>query len=127
MKTKLIIPICLIFMAIGCGKDGGSIIDLFIPNLSNQWISNRNSNFFFLPEQDNVSESNFNGNEVANDDGVAQPFTGHFKNYDISFKFEDGPRKGETYSGKLIKGSNPLRMELKGDKTSGKLIITRNE
>lgn len=124
MKTKILCASCLLFIAFGCGKDGSNpILDVFIPNLSNQWVSSRNTNFFFLPDKDKVNESTFFGNEQ---DGASIPFKGSYKNYDINFTFEDGPEKGVKYTGKFIKNSKPLRMEVKGS-NGVSLVITKTE
>jgi hypothetical protein len=131
MKSKtFLLGIMICFLA-GC-SGGGSTPgdDLFIPDISNQWVSSRTSIFFFNADKTNVNESTFTGEEEGtrtvdgqeisyNDD-----FNGHFKNYDISFTFTEGPDSLVTYSGKFVKGSNPLKMQLKG--TNGKtLTITR--
>lgn len=124
MKTKkLLSGLFLLLMLFSCSDSNDPApLDIFIPNLSNQWASNRNSNFFFLAETEGVNKSNFTGNEQDEDGNVAQ-LTGNFENYNVQFTFDVSK---VSYSGKFIKGSKPLRMELKG--TDGKnLVITRQE
>ena len=124
MKTKkLLSGLFLLLMLFSCSDSNDPApLDIFIPNLSNQWASNRNSNFFFLAETEGVNKSNFTGNEQDEDGNVAQ-LTGNFENYNVQFTFDVSK---VTYSGKFIKGSKPLRMELKG--SDGKnLVITRQE
>lgn len=124
MKTKILFISCVFFMILSCGKNKSDPIeDLFIPNLSNQWESSRNTNFFFLADKDNVNESTFLGNEQT---GATNQFLGSFKNYDIKFTFQDGPDKGVKYTGKFIKNSKPLQMKVKGS-NGVELVITKNE
>lgn len=124
MKTKILCASCLLFIAFGCGKDGSNpILDVFIPNLSNQWESSRNTTFFFLPDKNDVNESTFFGNEQT---GQTNQFLGSFKNYDINFTFQDGPDKGIKYTGKFIKNSSPLQMKVKGS-NGVELIITKTQ
>ena len=115
---KKIILATFLFLIAGCSSDDGGFLDLFIPNISNQWESDRDSKFFFNPENTGVSESNFIGSEqTANADENGETFfefTGRFKNYDIEFTFTNGTEKGIKYTGHFIKGSNPLRIEVTG-------------
>lgn len=107
----------LLFVIVSCGSDDNSLVDIFIPNVSNQWTSDRGSRFFFNPDERDVNESNFTGSEQST---IIDEFSGHFKNYDITFTFTEGDEKEVKYTGKFIKGSNPLRIEVTG--TNGKKI-----
>ena len=124
MKKLMFAMLLLIIGA--CCSDGDSLIEeMFIPNVSNQWTSDRNSRFFFNPSNTKVNESDFLGSEqttIADVNGETFfEHSGHFKNYDINFTFTTGEDKGVKYSGKFIKGSNPLRIEVTG--TNGKKIV----
>jgi len=102
----------MITSLISCSGDGG-LLDLFIPNLSNQWESNRETFFFFFADERDVNESTLTGSE-QNDDGEIRNFTGRFKDYDIEFTFLEGPEKGVKYTGKFIKDSDPLVIKVTG-------------
>jgi hypothetical protein len=107
----------LLFLLVGCGSDDNILADIFIPNVSNQWTSDRGSRFFFNPDERDVNESDFTGSEQ---NGNNFEFSGHFKNYDITFTFNEGNEIGVKYTGKFIKGSNPLRIKVTG--TNGETI-----
>lgn len=113
MKTsKLFSGAMLLLMLFSCSdsNDPSPLADLFVPNLSNQWASSRNSFFFFTADAKGrgTNKSTFTGSEQkgGNDD-----LTGSYENYDVQFTFDVSK---VTYKGKFIKGSDPLRMELKG-------------
>ena len=115
---KLILATLLVSL-IACSSDDSNIIeDLFIPNVSNQWESDRNTTFFFNPAKTNVNESDFTGSEQGSNESFE--LSGHFKNYDITFTFSEGPEDGVKYTGKFIKGSNPLTIKVTG--TNGEKI-----
>lgn len=126
MKTLTLVAMLFLLMT-GCSSDDGDSIidDLFIPNVSNQWESDRNSTFFFNPKdgKTNVNESDFTGSEQTEDDSFK--LAGHFKNYDINFTFSEGPETGVKYTGKFIKGSNPLRIEVSGTNNKKIKIIQK--
>jgi len=109
MKRLIVVAVLLLVMA--CGDDE-PVDELFIPNISNQWESNRNSFFFFAAEKNGVNESDFTGSEQK--DGDSFEFVGHFKNYDIEFTFSNGPEEGIKYQGKMVKGSDPLKIKARG-------------
>lgn len=115
MKKLILATVLLLVMA--CGDDE-PVDELFIPNISNQWESNRNSFFFFAAENNGVNESDFTGNEQKEGDNFE--FTGHFKNYDIEFTFSDGTEVGIQYKGKIVKGSDPLKIKATG--TNGQQV-----
>lgn len=112
-----------IFTIISCGKSGPLE---FIPNLSNTWTNKADATntFFFFPAQDNTNKTTFTGN--ANPPGGAPQvqFSGSFENVDIEFTYTSGAQSGKRYTGKFVRDSNPLRMEL----TSGaeSLVLERN-
>jgi hypothetical protein len=114
----------LLFLLVGCGSDDNILADIFIPNVSNQWTSDRGSRFFFNPDERDVNESDFTGSEQTDVEDVNGDdffeLSGHFKNYDITFTINGGLEQGVKYTGKFIKGSNPLRIEVTG--TNGKKI-----
>lgn len=118
---KKIVFATLLFLIAGCSSDN-DVVDIFIPNVSNQWESDRNSKFFFNPENTDVNESNFIGSEQTSSDNFE--FTGFFKNYDIEFTFTEGAEQGVKYTGRFIKGSNPLRIEVNGT-NKNKIKITQ--
>jgi len=125
IMKKLIIGykhLCLCFLLIvsGCKGDGGDILDIFIPNISNVWKSSRNTRFFFNPDKSGVNETTFSGSEQ---NGTTEDLTGKFKNYDVEFTFINGDEEGVKYTGKFIKGSNPLRLEVKGTNNVNLVII----
>jgi hypothetical protein len=90
----------------------GGLGGLFIPNVSNQWVSNRNTTFNFSVAKTGVNESTFVGFE--NTDLESSDFSGQFSNYDISFKFKSGPETDILYTGNFVKGSNPLKITATG-------------
>ena len=123
MKSKIWLCGVFVMLFAGCSgnKDGGD--DIFIANVSNAWNSSRSSTFIFNPDKTGVNESNFTGQELDNSNNDNE-FSGSFKNYDIHFKFTSGNDAGVTYTGKFVKGSDPLKMQLKG--TNGvSLTITK--
>jgi uncharacterized protein YxeA len=127
MKAKLSMVILILasIMVFSCSKDA-SVLDIFIPNLSNQWVSDRNTNFFFNPDDpEKKNEATFTGSEQNPGTGDVFQLTGKYKNYDVEFTFTEGSETGVTYTGKFIKNSNPLRMELKAPGNK-KLTITQN-
>jgi hypothetical protein len=127
MKAKLSMTIFILaaIMLFSCSKDA-SVLDIFIPNLSNQWVSDRNTNFFFNPDDpDKKNEATFTGSEQNPGTGDVFQLTGKYKNYDVEFTFTEGPETGVTYTGKFIKNSNPLRMEMKAPGNI-KVTITQN-
>ena len=125
-KSSMAVLMLAATMVFSCSKDA-SVLDIFIPNLSNQWVSDRNTNFFFNSDDPdkNKNESTFTGNEQNPDTGDVFQLTGKYKNYDVEFTFTEGPEKGITYTGKFIKNSNPLRMEMKAP-GNVKVTITQN-
>ncbi len=109
MKKIFLVKACLLFLLISsCGTSGGGIADLFIPNFSNLWASSRGTNFQFVPNASNVPSGTLTGDE----DGI--PFTGSFNSYKVEFTFTSGAENGVKYSGKIIKDSDPVKMELTG-------------
>ena len=123
LRKKYFIP--LMFLAAACGADGLS--GIFIPNIGNDWTSDRRQSLFVItPKDTGVNESTFEGSET---DFVCDTcdgnFTGSFKNYDVNFTFNSGPDKGVKYSGQFVKDSKPLQMRVTG--TNGvSLKITKN-
>lgn len=104
-----------------CSTD--ELIEVFVPNISNQWESSRNTKFFFVAAQDSVSESTLTGNE-QDENFETFDLEGSYKNYDVEFTFTSGPEDGVKYTGKFLKNSNPLQMKVTG--TNGQSItITR--
>ncbi|MDB5126982.1 hypothetical protein [Mucilaginibacter sp.] len=123
-KSSMAVFILAAIMLFSCSKDA-SVLDIFIPNLSNQWVSDRNTNFFFTSDNPDKNESTFFGNEQDPGTGDTFQLTGKYKNYDVEFTFTEGPETGVTYTGKFIKNSNPLRMEMKAPGNK-KVTITQN-
>ncbi len=101
----------LSIVLIKCSTD--DVLEVFIPNISNQWESDRNTKFFFVASQDSVSASAFTGSE-QNENFENFDLEGSFNRYDVEFTFVDGPEDGVKYTGQFIKNSNPLRMRVKG-------------
>lgn len=121
---KKIILASLMFLSTACTDDDTTIDGLFIPNVSNQWLSDRNSEFFFTTEKTNVNESTFIGNEQPLDNDDFYDLEGSFKNHDIEYTFTSGPEAGVKYTGKFIEGAS-LRIKATG--SNGKKVeITRN-
>jgi hypothetical protein len=108
-----------------CNKsDSGSILDFFIPNLSNNWkdLGRPGFELFFLPEQTG-NESKFNGNENDPGNGQQYQFNGFYKNTYIEFTYTSGPNNGKKFTGAFDKNSNPLRMTVKNGSTT--LLLER--
>ena len=128
MKTKVLLLIAVTGLLLtglsinSCSPndDGGSTInDLFIPDFSNEWLSNRTDViFFFNPDTTNVNQGTFGGSEQTDSGNFI--VSGKFKNYDVQFTFTNGAESGVTYSGKFVKSSTTLEMQLKG--TNGKKL-----
>lgn len=120
---SILVVIIVIGFATSCGKNGP--LD-FIPNLSNAWenITDATNTFFFLPAQTNTNKSTFTGNENPPGGAPQVQFSGSFENENIEFTYTSGAQTGKKYSGKFIRDSNPLRMELKSGAVT--LILERN-
>ena len=125
MKSIYCCAVGILLLLSTCSEDNGMVSEeIFIPNISNQWESSRdNSSFFFNPEKQEVNESTFLGSEQG-DKGTSE-FNGKFKNYDIEFTFSEGEDAEIRYSGKFIKGSNPLRIEVTGTNNVKLVLIQR--
>lgn len=123
LRKKYFIP--LMFLVAACGGEG--LAGIFIPNIGNDWTSDRRSSLFVItPADTGVNESTFEGSETDfvcdTCDGT---FEGSFKNYDVNFTFKSGPDNGVKYSGQFVKDSKPLQMRVTG--TNGvSLKITKN-
>jgi len=120
---KLFTTLVVIISLTSCSGDGG-ILDLFVPNLSNRWESNRGTFFFFTADERDVNESTLTGNE-QNNFGDIHNFTGRFKDYDIEFTFLEGPEKDVKYTGKFIKDSDPLTIKVTGTNGAKLEIVQR--
>lgn len=117
MRSIFVLPrkLCLVLMvslAMACGEDS-PVDELFIPNIDNAWNSSRNSIFVTSAEKKDVNESDFTGTETDSN-GDSFDLTGHFKNYDVEFTFTNGPEANVKYSGRFVKGSDPLKMSVTG-------------
>ena len=115
MKSKFLFWGILSCFLIGCSGNSDMVTpvpDVFIPDVSNTWNSSRSSTFFFTADKTGVNTSNFVGQESSG--AVADSLAGSFTNYNINFTFKKGTDAGVTYTGKFVKGSNPLQMQLKG-------------
>jgi len=123
-KRNVLYGILMVIIMAGCSGSSDPTDDIFIANVSNAWTSNRNSRFLFNADKNDVSQSNFNGEE-DDVDGNVNNMNGAFNNYDIHFTFTDGVENGVTYTGKFVKGSNPLKMIVKGTNNIT-LTITKN-
>ncbi|MBE7176378.1 MAG: hypothetical protein INR69_08255 [Mucilaginibacter polytrichastri] len=122
MKNILTLALFVLILS-ACGRDSGvSPDESFIPDISGGFSSSRSpsTSLFFQPEKTGVNTSAFIGLEQP----AGSAFSGTFTNYTISFTFSDGPEKGITYSGKFVKNSNPLKMEVKGTNNVS-LTLTR--
>lgn len=116
MKNKyhfIVIAVLLFFVC--CSKDGGSnTTDTLIPDLSAAWINTADATdqYFFadVPNAGKAS-STFNGNN--NYQNEQHTFSGSYQNSKISFTFNDGPKKDQTYSGKINGNSANATMTLK--------------
>ena len=123
MKSpRLLIGTLLLLTLFSCSDSSNPapmVSDIFIPNLSNQWTSSRGTNFFFTADNPGTNKSTFTGSEQDGENNTV--LTGNYENYTVQFTFDVSK---VTYTGKFIKGSSPLRMELKG--SDGKsLTITQ--
>lgn len=117
MKSIHVLPrklylMLMLSLAIACGEDS-PVDELFIPNIDNAWNSSRNSTFVTSADKKDVNESDFTGNETDSN-GDSFDLTGHFKNYDVEFTFTNGPEAGVKYTGRFVKGSDPLKMNVTG-------------
>lgn len=112
MKTAYLLKAGLFFFlvtsSLSCGKGGGDVVDTLIPNLSANWKNINNSQdddeYFFLPTNQNVASSTFDGNETVNHSNNTSDqyhFSGSFQNSKIEFTFTSGPNNGTKYSGKI--------------------------
>lgn len=117
MKTLSFFKKCfyllLISLSLSCSKGGGNVVDTLIPDLSASWKNINNlqddDEYFFLPLNQNVASSTFDGNETVNHSNNTSDqysFSGSFQNSKISFTFTNGPKKDQKYSG-TIKGKAP--------------------
>lgn len=112
MKTAYFLKAGLFFflvsLSISCGKGGGDVVDTLIPDLSANWKNINNTQdddeYFFLPLNQNVASSTFDGNETVNHSNNTSDqysFTGSFQNSKIEFTFTSGPNNGTKYTGKI--------------------------
>ncbi len=102
-RTFQLVAIAVFLFFVSCGKDGGSSpADTLIPDLSAAWINTADATdqYFFVdvPNAGKAS-STFDGNN--NYQNAQHTFSGSYQNSKISFTFNDGPKKGQTYSGKI--------------------------
>jgi hypothetical protein len=118
MKTKYFLKACLclflIALSFSCSKGGGDIIDSLIPNISAAtWTNTADANdtyFFFNVTNEGTATSSFDGNENLN--GETHGFSGSYQNSKISFTFNDGPKQGTKYTGKINDNSAHATMTL---------------
>jgi hypothetical protein len=125
MKQKLLRKsrVLLLTLIFSCSAD--EVLEIFVPNISNLWFSDRNSTFTLTPAQQNVNEGSFTGVESDDNTGDDYNLSGSFKNYDISFTFASGPESGRTYSGQFVKDANPQRMNLRRNDDATKTLVLR--
>jgi hypothetical protein len=135
MKTKYFfkasIILFLISLSFSCDKGGGALIDTLIPDLSANWKNVNNTTdddeYFFLPPNSNVASSSFDGNETVNHSNNTSDqysFSGSFQNSKISFTFNNGPKQGIKYTGKINGNSANATMTL--TTPSGTITLQRN-
>ncbi|WPU91900.1 hypothetical protein SNE25_21520 [Mucilaginibacter sabulilitoris] len=98
-----------------CGKDGGGIVDIFIPDIEGNWFNNANDkdkfSFFDVPPKGSATGT-FSGNEFDDDIQIGS-LTGSFDHSKINFTvtFNDVNIKPITYTG-TIAGSPTRTMTL---------------
>jgi hypothetical protein len=135
MKTTsfLKVGLCLflISLSFSCGKGGGDTVDTLIPDLSANWKNINNTQdddeYFFLPPNQNVAGSTFDGNETVNHSNNTSDqyhFTGSFQNSKIEFTFTSGPNNGKKYTGKINGNSANATMTL--TTPTGTITLQRN-
>ncbi|MDQ2719923.1 MAG: hypothetical protein M3Z26_09235 [Bacteroidota bacterium] len=89
-----------------CRKDFINSSDTLIPDLSANWKNindtQHDDEYNFLPPNTNVASSTFDGNETLDQGAGGQhSFSGSFQNSKINFTFNDGPKQGTKYTGKI--------------------------
>lgn len=127
MKRKLLHKSLGLLLALLTACSADDVLEIFVPNISNLWFSDRNSSFTLTPAQQNVNEGSFTGVESDDNTGDEYNLSGSFKNYDISFTFSSGPEAGRTYSGQFVKDANPQRMNLRrNDDATRTLVLQQN-
>ncbi len=124
--ARIFLGIALLLLLCGCsGGGGGSPTDsVFIPDLSNAWLdaANPQHQLFFLPQQEQVRHSTFDGNENGiNSNGTQNQFSGEFTDRSIQFTIRR-PGGNVTYQGMF---TTPNRMELSSSAGSLVLTVTR--
>jgi hypothetical protein len=91
------------FLSFSCGKGGdGDATDILIPDLSAEWKNisiQPEDSYFFLVDNEGAASSTFNANN--NFSGEQHTFSGSYQNSKIEFTFNDGPKQGTKYSGKI--------------------------
>lgn len=116
MKTKNFLKTCfclfLVSLSFSCGNGSGDIVDSLIPDLTATWTNTADNTdvYFFLVDNIGAASSTFNGNN--NFGGEQHTFTGSYQNSKISFTFNDGPKKGQKYTGKINGNSANATMTL---------------
>ena len=114
MKTchflKISFCLFLVSSSFSCGKGGGGdVVDTLIPVISVvTWrnisdIQHNDLYFFFNESNPGTANSTFEGNESI--DGITHSLSGSYQNSKISFTFNDGPKQGTTYTGKISDNS----------------------
>ena len=134
-KTNVLLTLCLsvfvLLLTNSCGKGGGDIVDTLIPDLSANWKNINNTQdddeYFFLPPNQNVASSTFDGNETvthSNNTSDQYHFTGSFQNSKIEFTFTSGPNNGTKYTGKINGNSAMATMTL--NTPNGTITLKKN-
>ena len=103
---KIYALLFLVSLFFSCNKsDSGNAADTLIPDLSAAAWRNTNDiqhddlYFFFNVSNPGTGSSTFDGNESI--DGDTHALSGSYQNSKITFTFNDGPKQGTTYTGKI--------------------------
>ena len=130
MKTQNFLRTCfclfLVSLSFSCGNGSGDIVDSLIPDISAATWTNvsdaNDSYFFFNVTTEGTASSTFDGNENLN--GETHGFSGSYQNSKISFTFNDGPKNGTKYSGKI--NGNSANATITLTTPSGTLTLQRH-
>ncbi|HEY4325907.1 MAG TPA: hypothetical protein VGN20_18095 [Mucilaginibacter sp.] len=93
-----------------CGKGGGGIGDILIPNIGGVWANQANANdqFSFFNAPTNAATGTFDGNQVVNGT-VTGTLTGSFNHSKISFVVTPNDNSAaRSYSGTISGPPSPV-------------------
>lgn len=114
LKTAFLVMMFFI-IASSCTKDGGTVLDTFIPNFKNGYKDLDHTDvLFFFSSTGSDAEGTFSGTENDNNLVETFHFTGTYKNSYLELTYSDGPRVNKKFTGNFnTTTTNPYRLTVK--------------